>query len=553
MMCQIIIVFLFISPIALINGYGKNQNPIVNAPFGDIQGTTIRSLLGRSIYSFIGIRYAKPPVGELRFMPPVPIEKWNSVYDATKDGPLCPQPSNLKMSEDCLFLNVYTTKLPSEYCNPKRPVLFYIHPGGFYSGTSLSTRAGPKYYLDQDIVLVTINYRLGALGFISTGDHFAPGNNGLKDQVLALKWVKENIASFGGDPNLVTLVGYSAGGASVASHLCSPMSRGLFHRAIQMSGQVFGQLPIGNHQLHLAQKQARLVGCPDDTSENIMKCLRTKGAKELADSFGGFAEFGYDPVLLWRPVVELDFGQERFLTETPIQSVINGNFQKMPIMAGITTEEFSYRALATVENPELLRTMDEEFERVAPIAFIYERNTTRSKAASKKLREVFLGSDKLSRDSLTGLRHLYADGIGGFGLNRGVKLMAATNTKNTYYYRFSFVGKIHFYLPNTTEEFGAVHHDELLYMFNSERFPTINVTDPEYAMIKKLTTLHTNFAYTGNPTPRKSELLDNELWSPITPQNNVYMDIDKKLTMKKDLYEERYSVWNSLFPLRDYE
>uniref|UniRef100_A0A1Y1LPN2 Carboxylic ester hydrolase n=1 Tax=Photinus pyralis TaxID=7054 RepID=A0A1Y1LPN2_PHOPY len=544
---------LSISRVPSLNGHRTNHNPIVNTSCGSIQGSVIRSVLGKSIYSFRGIRYAKAPVDELRFEPPVPAEKWEGLYDATKDGPLCPQPGDIPISEDCLRLNVYTTKLPSAHHNPKRAVMFYMHPGGFYAFSSVSKWTGPQYYLDQDVVLVTINYRLGSLGFLSTGDRLAPGNNGLKDQVVALKWVKENIRAFGGDPNLVTIVGYSAGGVSVASHLLSPMSKGLFHRAIAMSAMVFGQTPIGNHQYHLAQKQARLVGCPDDTSENILKCLRTKSAKELGDSLGGFAEYGSDPVSIWTPVIELDFGQERFFTEHPIKNALNGNFQKVPIMAGITTEEFSYQALGVVNNPQLLREMDEEFDRVAPIAFVYERNTTRSKAISRKLREEFLGPGPLTQSSLKGLGYLYADGVVGFGVNRGIKMLAAKNTECTYYYRFSYPGRFsYFYLPNTTTPYGVTHHDDLIYMFYSEIFPKFNTSDPEYEMVKKLTTLQVNFAYTGNPTPSRSALLDHTLWTPITPRNDVYMDIGLQLKMKKGLYEERYSVWNSLFPLSDF-
>lgn len=143
--------------------------------------------------------------------------------------------------------------------------------------------------MDQDIVLVTVNYRLGSLGFLSTGDKESPGNYGLKDQVVALKFVKNNIAAFGGDPNSVTIVGYSAGGFSVTLHLLSPLSQGLFQKAIAMSGSIFTQTPITSGQFNLAQKQARLVSCPDDTSANIVKCLKTKSAEELGNSLAGFA------------------------------------------------------------------------------------------------------------------------------------------------------------------------------------------------------------------------------------------------------------------------
>ncbi|KAK5641593.1 hypothetical protein RI129_010140 [Pyrocoelia pectoralis] len=555
-MRRVFLVFYYTYSVQLISGHKNNANPRVTTPLGDIEGSFMQSLLGKSIYEFRGIRYAKAPVGELRFQPPVPVESWSGVYNATKDGPACPQPIHRHISEDCLYLNIYTTKLPGLRYNPKRPVLFFIHPGGFYEMSSASNWFGPQYLLDRNIVLVTINYRLGSLGFMSTGDKWAPGNNGLKDQVIALKFVKHNIVSFGGDPNLVTIVGYSAGAISVATHLVSPMSTGLFHRAIVMSCSSFNHWPMGNHQFNLAQKQARLVGCPDDTSENIIRCLKTKSAEEIGDSLNGFKEFGSDPVIIWNTVIELDFGQERFLTEHPIRSVLKGKFQKVPVMTGVTTEEMSNRAIDVFKSDDkLLLEMDKEFGRVAPIAFIYERNTTRSRHISRKLRKEFLGMGPLTISAFKGVGYLYADGIVGFGVNRGAKLLSTKNTEHTYYYKFSYQGRYSFtMLPNSTVPYGVVHMDDLMYLFYiSTKFPKFNVTDDEYQMVKKYTTLFTNFAYTGNPTPVESYTLDGAHWIPFTMENNKYMDIGRKLKMRKNLFRERYSVWEKLFPLSDYE
>lgn len=269
--------------IVLVNGSnasapaGINERPIVITGLGKIRGNVLESRLGALFYSFRNIPYAKPPIGSLRFKPPEPIEQWNGVWNATADGPMCPQPSYnltaLDISEDCLRLNVYTRDLSPVN---RRPVIVYIHPGGFYS-TSGQSRffAGPQNFMDRDIVLVTFNYRLGTLGFLSTGTEEAPGNNGLKDQVAVLKWVRLHISKFGGDPNSVTIMGYSAGAMSVTLHMVSPMSRGLFHRAIAMSGSAVAQWEIPNDQLDLAKQQARLLGCPDDNVELIMQCLKS--------------------------------------------------------------------------------------------------------------------------------------------------------------------------------------------------------------------------------------------------------------------------------------
>lgn len=159
----------------------------------------------------------------------MPIEPWSGTFDAVRDSPKCPQPVNsaAEISEDCLRLNVYTKNIST---TANKPVVVFIHPGGFYGGSAHSDQFGPQYLIARDdIVLVTINYRLSLLGFLSTGTKEAPGNNGLKDQVIALRWVRDHIRSFGGNPQSVTLMGYSAGGMSITLHMVSPMSKGEIH------------------------------------------------------------------------------------------------------------------------------------------------------------------------------------------------------------------------------------------------------------------------------------------------------------------------------------
>lgn len=166
---------------------------VITTALGKIRGTILPSQAGRNFYAFRGIPYAKPPVENLRFKPPEPIEQWFDILDATFDGPKCPQPGLFSddVSEDCLQLNIYTRELPSEaQPNPKKPVIVFIHPGGFYSLSGQSKNfAGPQYFMDRNLVLVTFNYRLGTLGFLATGTAQAPGNMGLKDQVQLLRWV----------------------------------------------------------------------------------------------------------------------------------------------------------------------------------------------------------------------------------------------------------------------------------------------------------------------------------------------------------------------------
>jgi para-nitrobenzyl esterase len=197
--------------------------------------------------SFKGIPFAAPPVGDLRWKEPQPVKPWEGVLKADKFAPACPQPQNLRQSEDCLYLNVWT---PAKVASEKLPVMFWIHGGGFSMGAPLE----PTYYgqelTHKGVIFVSIAYRLGVLGFLAHPDLSAEspnkvsGNYGLLDQIEALKWVQKNISAFGGDPNKVTIFGESAGAISVSMLCASPLAKGLFRGAISESGGSFG--PVGN-------------------------------------------------------------------------------------------------------------------------------------------------------------------------------------------------------------------------------------------------------------------------------------------------------------------
>uniref|UniRef100_A0A1I8N4W4 Carboxylic ester hydrolase n=1 Tax=Musca domestica TaxID=7370 RepID=A0A1I8N4W4_MUSDO len=207
--------------------HAADKTIIMETTLGAIKGVEMETRLGNKFWSFRGIRYAEPPVGELRFQNPQPVRAWKpQIFDATEDGPMCPQITETRramLSEDCLRLNVYTRSLNSS--EHLRPVIVYLHPGGFYLFSGISLDAGGQNFLDRDIVLVTLNYRLGSLGFLALGNEQAPGNMGLKDQVMALRWVQQYVRRFGGDPSSVTLWGYSAGAMSVGLHMMSPMQQ----------------------------------------------------------------------------------------------------------------------------------------------------------------------------------------------------------------------------------------------------------------------------------------------------------------------------------------
>lgn len=191
-----------------------NPQLIIQTTGGQVQGTEERAgLLGDRYFSWKGIPYAEPPVGDRRFRAPVAHAGWSGVWDGSEHGESCPSSgwlSDKTGDEDCLFLNIYTTTLIN-----RKPVMVWIHGGSFTGGDGDTLMYGPDFLVMEDVVIVTINYRLGVLGFMSTGDQHAPGNYGMKDMILALQWLRDNILNFGGDPDNVTVFGESAGGVAV--------------------------------------------------------------------------------------------------------------------------------------------------------------------------------------------------------------------------------------------------------------------------------------------------------------------------------------------------
>jgi len=296
------------------------------APIVRIEGGAIGGAAVSGGYEFLGLPYASPPTGALRWRPPQPPADWDGIRDATQVGPSCPQPASPfapppPFSEDCLYLNVYTPTLRRD---GDKPVLVWIHGGGF-TEDGARNYDGSKLAADGTVV-VTINYRLGALGFLA---HPAlasraggpAGNYGLMDQLAALRWVKRNIAQFGGDPHNVTIAGESAGGVSVLDLLVSHRSRGLFQRAIVQSGAfALTQQPLPAAEA-AGEAFAAKAGCPDQTAE----CLRKLPVDALVNNFPGAAIPG---------VID-----GRILTESIGTALANGRFAHVPILNGINHDE----------------------------------------------------------------------------------------------------------------------------------------------------------------------------------------------------------------------
>jgi para-nitrobenzyl esterase len=340
---------------------GQDQAQSTPAPPGDpalvqTQTGTVRGLVTPDHRFFAGIPYAAPPVGPLRWQPPAPAQAWPGVRDATRTGPRCVQDaSDLQMgrqtSEDCLSLNVWTPP-PSER---KRAVMVWIHGGAFINGSS-GIYDSRQLTSRGDIVVVTLNYRLGALGFLAhpaLGPAGAVGNYGFADQQAALRWVHDNIASFGGDPDAVTIAGESAGGMSVCDHLVAPASAGLFRAAIIQSGPCQAQLALPDAE-SASLDYARDAGCGDPRT--VAACLRALPVAKLRKPVW-YYRIGDDA--LSGPVTGT-----AVLPVDPMVAIAEGRAAKVPLLIGSNRDEFtlfvalqylrSKKSYALTQYPQLL-------------------------------------------------------------------------------------------------------------------------------------------------------------------------------------------------------
>jgi len=316
------------------------NNPIIETTAGKLKG-----LFEDGLYVFKGIPYAEPPTGKLRWMPPEPRKPWRGVRSALKFGAISVQkqinPGTQfqtiePFSEDCLFLNVWTPGLD----NARRPVLFWIHGGGFQSGAgSLPLYRGSLLAKRGDVVVVTINYRVGVFGFmnwyeITGGKIPASGNEGLLDQMLALKWVQDNIARFGGDPDNVTVFGESAGSMSISCMLSMDQARGLFQKAIMESGGPNVVRPLDT-VVKIAGMYLEVLGLKN-TDVEALKSVSSRtllsAHMKVAAKTGGVTPT--EPVL-----------DGRVIKVKPMDKIRAGSASHIPVVTGVTRDETKFFSL----------------------------------------------------------------------------------------------------------------------------------------------------------------------------------------------------------------
>ncbi|CAH1638812.1 unnamed protein product [Spodoptera littoralis] len=491
----------------------------VKTKLGVLVGARRKTQNGFEYDDFLNIPYAKPPVGYLRFKSPQPPDPWQGERNSTvySESNLCIQYDLFKRiprgSEDCLYINVSTPKVPTVgLLMHLLPVMVFIHGGGFFFGNGLAKfENGPDYLIEHNVVVVTMNYRLSALGFLALDIPEASGNMGLKDQALALKWVQENIADFGGNKDDVTIFGIGAGAASVEYHVISPLSTGLFHKAIMQSGSVLNPWAI-------------------ETSNKI-KDLAFKLARNLNYQGKGLY-YGFVPT------IEQHFGYgEAFLTEIPYDLLTSGRFNKVPVMRGFTDSEgFIISGLKPQDIKEI--TMLQNYVDYWRFPFNTSTDTYYYNERFRHVYNTYKGNDT-ERPAI--------DFFGDFEFVSGIIISSKLMVKNAvpvYLYEFSYDGTLNLIkAASRVTKKGAGHADDTAYTILIE--PRRNLTQNDVTVRDRISTMWTNFAKFSNPTPNISNLLPL-YWPPYSTGEQFLMIINKDLSTCSKYAEERIQLFEDI-------
>jgi para-nitrobenzyl esterase len=432
------------------------------------------------VVAFLGLPFAEPPVGDLRFKPPVAVDAWDSPVDASEFGPACAQPVESgqtlyqDQSEDCLTLNVWTPSADDR----KRPVMVWVHGGGWiYEGTEDPLYSGAHLAARGDVVVVSMEYRLGVFGFSHFEDIPGSGNAGLLDQKLAFEWVRDHIAAFGGDPDDVTLFGESAGGMSATALMAMPSAKGLFHKAIAQSGAGSTARDLA-YAKAVSDKFLSMAGVTDVGELSDLSTEELVAAQDLviADAFVEDALFG--------AVVDGDLFPKGL-----IQAIADGSAADIPLLTGTTRDETRLWVLYV----DLLG--DVSFDAVVALIPYAERAIPEGKTVDDVIELYESNRPGAEPDVIT-----HAAGTDIFFRLPAIRFAEAQlvhQPNNTFLYRFDWPAPV----PASPEyDFGSPHGAELAFMFGSQGWPEVYGTErvPQ-ALSEQLMDAWLAFAKTGDP------------------------------------------------------
>lgn len=540
-------------------GVEREGPPIVKTDEGEVEGfpSVYPAKPNVTVNVFLGIPYARPPIGVYRFLPPVVLDPWTGLFRATVIPPACPQkpfpfyrfvPAIRKwsliqpISEDCLTLNVWS---PRVVFHPPRIVLLdvvvFIHGGGFMKGTAtLPHYDGLAIAALHNVVFVSFNYRLSSFGYLYLDHPGAPGNAGMHDQIMALQWVQRNIMNFGGDPAKVTVIGHSAGACSISYHMLSPLSNGLFNRAVLFSGGPTSDWSYGEKEpsIKLSEKLIENSGCARGSSkDNLTEAIQCLQALPVDDILGNEPGFGYDDIFVFKPVVD-----EKFLTANPRALLQQSNLTKTDIMFSSVLQEasiflpgqlpsffsvnggkpFMTREAFSGSLKSLLQLEDGLPLRLIQHEYSIWNDLDDGSANARSVMDLF--SDYYFNCAETEM----ADAFEAAGSTVYRTLFAHRSSVSTW--------------PSWM---GVAHGDDILYLIGEPMRPGLGYSAEEAQLSERYMGQVLAFAKTGNPNSALSDFI----LEPYTVRDRALSKFELSQTTTEKAYRDRQcQLWNEILP-----
>jgi len=534
-----------------------NDDLIVKTSKGKIQGFETSTSANKKVSAWYGIPYAQPPVGNMRFRHPREVDQWDGIKNTLDQPNSCVQMTdtffpdfagsaawntNTKQSEDCLYLNVVIPKP-----HPKNAaVIIWIYGGGFWSGTTtLDLYDLRTMVAEENIIMVGIQYRVASLAFLFFDTEDVPGNAGMYDQVMAIKWVKDNIAQFGGNPDNITLMGESAGAASVSLHLLSPLSRNLFSQAIMQSASALAPWGVISKKeaMHRGMKLAENMKCPHDGRDvrASIDCLRKADPHELVLKEWNGITFGFTGAIgVFVPVVD-----GTFLDETPGTAMKLENFKKTNILLGSNKDEGNYFVLYVFADM-FPKQDDVLITRENMLTAIKDAYPLANKLQRKAIEFEYTNwidpddpeANRVAVDRFTGdwqftcpvvdFAHRYAE-----------------TGNNVYMYHFAQQSTVSAW-PRWS---GAMHADEIAFLFGQPLNVSYGYTEAEINLSKQMMAYWSNFAKTGNPSLTAEHTWTETYWPLHTPLKRETLTLSAKPSKVLEGYGVRKcAFWKKFLP-----
>ncbi|XP_078045290.1 venom carboxylesterase-6 [Augochlora pura] len=504
-----------------------------------------------SYNAFEGIPYARPPVNKLRFRPPKPVRRWQEELNVTQKASVCVQNQRTENGnevvgdEDCLYLNVYVRR--QLITKPTLPVMVWIHGGAFQY--SSGNEVDESVLMQKDIALVTINYRLGPFGFLSTGDRVVPGNMGLKDQSMALQWVLYNIEFFGGDPKSITIFGLNSGAASVHYHYMSPLSVGLFHRGISISGVALNPWSQTQRAREKARQLGALLHCSTNTSYSLVNCLRKQSAELISKAVLDLPGWLNNPIPHFGPVVEKQKCPYPFINASPIEIMNRGDLLDVPWLTSVTSGEGLYPAAEFVADDDLLEQLNENWQDIAPYLLNYNDTIplSQQKEVAEKIRKHYLGSKEICSSTVGSLIQMIGDRLSTVNFAKAARLQAKVNKSPvwTYYYSYRATRSGSETISNSSKNFGVTQGDDIGIVLDPRLSNMKKVQIGDRTMQNKMIELYTSFAAKGTPKIGLSR------WKELNPSDASFSYLNIKDSLHISAMDSKYdfaekSFWNTI-------